>query len=106
MAQRKTRLGKSSPTLSSGLSRRKRTALSNDLAATVPPRRGVSPGSFFARARDFRFLAPSTRLNAISEILAILGRRRVVQLADFGELGTQKLILRELPQNVCAGRAQ
>ena len=70
------------------------SVLSNDLAATVLP--GVGP------FRHFRFLAPSTRLNAISEISAIVGRRRVVRRADFGELNTQKLILCELPKNVHA----
>jgi hypothetical protein len=74
------------------------TVQSNDLAPTVAPRRvitpGVSPGPF----RDFLFLAPRARLNAISEISAMVGRRRLVRLADFGEFNTQKLILCELPE--------
>ena len=44
--------------------RDKVSVLSNGLAATVLP--GVGP------FRHFRFLAPSTRLNAISEISAIV----------------------------------
>ena len=43
------------------------------------------PGELF---RDFRFLAPRTRLNAFSEFSAIWGRRRLVRLVDFGEFNT------------------
>jgi hypothetical protein len=53
--------------------------------------------------RDFRFLAPGTRLNAISEISAVEGRRRVIRRADFGEFNTQKLILCELPEKCPRG---
>ena len=43
-----------------------------------------APGPF----RDFRFLAPRTRLNAISEFSAVGGRRRLVRRVDFGECNT------------------
>jgi hypothetical protein len=58
------------------------------------------PGGLF---RDFRFLAPGTRLNAFSEVSGIEGPRRLVRLADFGELNTQKLILCELPEKCALG---
>jgi hypothetical protein len=72
----------------------------------VRPQSGCDgPAQTFRRSfRDFRFLALGTRLNAISEISAIAGRRRLVRRADFGEFNTQKLILCELLENVHAGR--
>ena len=44
----------------------------------------------------FRFLGPRTRLDAISQLSAMVGRRKVARRADFGELNTQELILCEL----------
>jgi hypothetical protein len=62
-------------------------------------RAGFSPGANPGPFRDFRFLAPGTRLNAFSEVSGTSGRRRVVRRVDFGECNTQKLILCDLLKN-------
>jgi hypothetical protein len=70
------------------------TVLSNDLAATVPPRRvitaGVSPGAF----SRFPFLGPWNAFKRDVPNFRYGGSAE----ADFGEFNTQKLILGELPE--------